>query len=202
MSNETGEITLSVFGAAKVGKSALTVRLLTKRFIGEYDSSSVSTYRGEIRHDAGEILKFSILDYPGNLKEITPSLLSSADCCVVVYSITDSNSFNEAINCVQTISELGDSNDVIILLLGNKRDLVGARQVSYDEGKAIAARFDCAYFEVSAAEDYFNVQTVFKELLLQVRKTRLAEKRQRKLSAKKKAVKLFSFGGRARSGTL
>jgi GTPase SAR1 family protein len=91
---------------------------------------------------------------------------------------------------------------VIILLLGNKRDLVGARQVSYDEGKAIAARFDCAYFEVSAAEDYFNVQTVFKELLLQVRKTRLAEKRQRKLSAKKKAVKLFSFGGRARSGTL
>ena len=200
MSNETGEITLSVFGAPKVGKSALAVRLLTKRFIGEYDSSSVSTYRGEIKHDSGEMLKFSILDYPGNLQEMAPSLISSTDCCVIVYSITDSNSFNEAINYVQTISEL--SNDVVVLLLGNKRDLVGTRQVPYEEGKSMAERLDCTFFEVSAAEDYFNVQTAFKELLLQVRKTRLAEKRQRKLSAKRKAVKLFSFGGRTRSGTL
>ncbi len=91
---------------------------------------------------------------------------------------------------------------MVILLLGNKRDLVGARQVSYEEGKSVAATLNCSFFEVSAAEDYFNVQTVFKELLLQVRKTRLSEKRQRKLSAKKKAVKLFSFGGRTRSGTL
>ena len=66
----------------------------------------------------------------------------------------------------------------------------------------MAEKLDCAFFEVSAAEDYLNVQRVFKELLLQVRKTRLAEKRHRKLSAKRKAVKLFSFGGRARSGTL
>ena len=91
---------------------------------------------------------------------------------------------------------------MIILLLGNKRDLAGARKVTYNEGKSVAARLDCVFFEVSAAEDYFNVQTVFKELLLQVRKTRVAEKRQRKLSAKKKAVKLFGFGGRTRSGTL
>ena len=28
---------------------------------------SVSTYRGEIRHEAGETLKFSILDYPANV---------------------------------------------------------------------------------------------------------------------------------------
>ena len=27
----------------------------------------VSTYRGEIKHDSGEMLKFSILDYPGNV---------------------------------------------------------------------------------------------------------------------------------------
>lgn len=87
-------------------------------------------------------------------------------------------------------------------MLGNKRDLVGARKVTYEEGKSVATKLGCVFFEVSAAEDYSNVQTVFKELLLQVRKTRLAEKRQRKLSAKKKTVKLFSFGGRARSGTL
>lgn len=74
--------------------------------------------------------------------------------------------------------------------------------MTYDEGKSIATRLGCVFFEVSAAEDYFNVQTVFKELLLQVKRNRLAEKRQRKLSARKKAVKLFSFGGRARSGTL
>ena len=124
---------------------------------------------------------------------------------MVVYSVTDSGSFNEAISYVETISKLRDSadiNHIIILLLGNKRDLVCARKVSYEEGKCVAARLGCVFFEVSAAEDYLNVQTVFQELLLQVKRTRLADKRQRKLSAKKKAVKLFSFGGRARSGTL
>ena len=30
----------------------------------------VSTYRGEIKHDTGEMLKFSVLDYPGNVSEI------------------------------------------------------------------------------------------------------------------------------------
>lgn len=114
----------------------------------------------------------------------------------------DSNSFREAVNYVQTITELHESNDFIVLLLGNKRDLGGARQVTYEEGKSVAAKLECTFFEVSAAEDYCNVQAVFKELLLQVRKSRLAEKRLRKLSAKKKAVWLFSFGGRTRSGTL
>lgn len=136
------------------------------------------------------------------LKDVSSSMVHSADCCVVVYAITDSNSFLEAINYVQTVSDMREDADINLLLLGNKRDLVCSRQVTYEEGKSFAERFECSFYEVSAAEDYLNVQTVFKELLLRIRKTRLAEKRNQKLSAKKKAVKLLGFGGRARSGTL
>lgn len=203
MANDSvaGEVTLSVFGAPKVGKSALTVRLLTKRFIGEYDSSSVSTYPGEIKHE-GELLKFSILDHPGNFQGFSTSYISSADCCVVVYSITDSNSFNQAINYVQMISEFRDPSDVVILLLGNKRDLVCARKVTFEEARDVASNLGCVFYEVSAAEDFVNVHSAFKDLLLQVKRLRTGDKRSRKLSAKKKAARLFSFGGRARSGTL
>lgn len=105
-------------------------------------------------------------------------------------------------NYVQTIQEFRDPSDVIILLLGNKRDLVCARKVTFEEARLTASSLGCEFYEVSAAEDFFNVHNVFKDLLLQVRKSRTNEKRPQKLSAKKKAARLFSFGGRARSGTL
>ena len=116
--------------------------------------------------------------------------------------MTDSNSFNQAISHVQMLFEVRDPNENIVLLLGNKRDLACSRKVTSEQARDVASNLGCVFYEVSAAEDFLNVQSVFKELLIQVRKLRTGEKRQRKLSAKKKAARLFHFGGRARSGTL
>ncbi|KAI5733081.1 hypothetical protein M8J76_007442 [Diaphorina citri] len=41
----SNKIKLVVMGASRVGKSAVTVRYLTKRYIGEYSSSTDMIYR-------------------------------------------------------------------------------------------------------------------------------------------------------------
>jgi len=56
------EVKLAVIGAPGVGKSALTVRFLTKRYIGEYDHQSETRYKNEILVDWDPVsLKLSTL---------------------------------------------------------------------------------------------------------------------------------------------
>lgn len=45
--NQSGPLRVAVVGASEVGKSALTVRYLTKRFIGEYRSDTGEPNRSQ-----------------------------------------------------------------------------------------------------------------------------------------------------------
>ena len=49
--------------------------------------------------------------------------------------------YNEAVNI---------EPDIMLMLIGNKIDLVDARQVSEEEGKALADKLGIVYFETSA----------------------------------------------------
>lgn len=69
---------------------------------------------------------------------------------MVVYSICDRKSFQAAqcylniINKIKGISTI----KVPIVLLGNKRDLEVGRQVGLEEGRSVAIKYDCQFFEV------------------------------------------------------
>ncbi|POI29608.1 hypothetical protein CIB84_006642 [Bambusicola thoracicus] len=60
------ELRLAVLGARGVGKSALIVRFLTKRFIGDYEPNTGSLYSRLVRLD-GEQVAVHIQDTPGCL---------------------------------------------------------------------------------------------------------------------------------------
>jgi len=55
------EVKILVVGAPGVGKSALVVRFLTKRYIGEYDHQSDSRYKNEVLVDGDPVI-FEICD--------------------------------------------------------------------------------------------------------------------------------------------
>uniref|UniRef100_A0A3B3I9X3 small monomeric GTPase n=1 Tax=Oryzias latipes TaxID=8090 RepID=A0A3B3I9X3_ORYLA len=61
------EVKLAVFGRAGVGKSALVVRFLTRRFIWEYDPTLESTYRHQANID-DEVVTMEILDTAGQVR--------------------------------------------------------------------------------------------------------------------------------------
>mmetsp|Transcript_75229 Transcript_75229/g.151236 ORF Transcript_75229/g.151236 Transcript_75229/m.151236 type:complete len:124 (-) Transcript_75229:117-488(-) len=83
-----------------------------------------------------------------------------ARAAVVVYDITNSDSFATAQKWVRELKQRG-SPDVLIALTGNKVDLEDQRAVDQAEAAAWAESNGCLHFEASARSG-FNVPEMFK----------------------------------------
>uniref|UniRef100_A0A3Q0QZ12 small monomeric GTPase n=1 Tax=Amphilophus citrinellus TaxID=61819 RepID=A0A3Q0QZ12_AMPCI len=116
------ECNLVLLGVMGSGKSALTVKFLTKRFITEYDPNLEDIYSSE-----------EVVDQQ-------PVMLKVMDTCDQHVSIS----------LMSLISPL--------------------RQVSQSDGEALASRFGCSFFEVSACQDFHAVQHVFYEAVRRARR--------------------------------
>ncbi|XP_029910226.1 ras-related and estrogen-regulated growth inhibitor-like protein [Myripristis murdjan] len=172
-----------VMGTESVGKSALTVRLLTRRFIGEYGDIE-SIYSRSFMVDGREIT-LNIWDSPYSEDlSMETSLFEKrvqwADGFVLVYSICDRASFNSVSRLIQTIKSIKDYlnvGKVPIVIVGNKRDLHHRRTVQSEEGRLLALTTDCHFYEVSAAENYHSVLMVFHGLVDRMKDSKSATKR-------------------------
>ncbi|RXN00146.1 GTP-binding protein GEM [Acipenser ruthenus] len=94
--------------------------------------------------------------------------MQAGDAYLIVYSITDRASFEKASELRIRLRRTRQSEDIPIILVGNKSDLVRRRQVSVTEGRACAVVFDCKFIETSAAVHH-NVQEMFEGIVRQVR---------------------------------
>lgn len=177
------EANILVIGAEKVGKSALTVRFLTRRFIGEYGNIE-SIYTHNVVMGSREVC-FSIWDstcpqVTGFQCRTDEKQVRWADGFVVVYSICDRASFHVARQLLQRIQRLkrrSGAEKVPLILVGNKRDLRHRRAVSSEEGRLLALSTGSGFFEISAAETYHGALVVFHELLDMVQDSRSATKK-------------------------
>uniref|UniRef100_A0A667WE54 small monomeric GTPase n=1 Tax=Myripristis murdjan TaxID=586833 RepID=A0A667WE54_9TELE len=162
-----------------VGKSALTVRLLTRRFIGEYGDIE-SIYSRSFMVDGREIT-LNIWDSPySEVRGHEFKRVQWADGFVLVYSICDRASFNSVSRLIQTIKSIKDYlnvGKVPIVIVGNKRDLHHRRTVQSEEGRLLALTTDCHFYEVSAAENYHSVLMVFHGLVDRMKDSKSATKR-------------------------
>lgn len=74
-------VRIAVLGNMNVGKSALTVRYLTRRFIGEYSSKTDLLYRQTVTFDSG-LLDVEIVDVSAEendefpMEQVNPRLSS------------------------------------------------------------------------------------------------------------------------------
>jgi len=192
------EVKILVVGAPGVGKSALVVRFLTKRYIGEYDHQSDTRYKNEVLVDGDPVI-FEICDTCPKSVEDLPSTdtLGWADGVLLVYSITERGSFNfvkQVWNIFQDVKS-SQSKEVPMVLLGNKGDMVHLRQVSSEEGNIetetfitysnflppntgdiLAKDFDCNFREVAAADQVNEIADAFHELCRDVHVARRKNK--------------------------
>lgn len=91
-----------------------------------------------------------------------PSYIRDSSCAVVVYDITNRNSFANTEKWIDDVrAERG--NDVIIVLVGNKVDLNEKRQVTLEEGEKKAKDYNVMFIETSAKAGH-NVKTLFRRI--------------------------------------
>lgn len=69
---------------------------------------------------------------------------------VLVYSITAQSTFNDLQDLREQILRVKDTDDVPMVLVGNKCDLEDERVVGKDQGVNLARQFNCAFMETSA----------------------------------------------------
>lgn len=108
--------------------------------------------------------------------------MRSGEGFVIIYSITDRQSFLEAAQAKTQIEQVRRGDGTPMVLVANKMDLESKREVTTEEGQALAREFDCPFFETSAALRHF-VDDVFHTLIRQIRKK---ERLGMKLAQKKK----------------
>ena len=121
----------------------------------------------------GKKVKLQIWDTAGQerFKNITASYYRGGHGVLVVYDITDRESFTNLNSWLIEIEKNANKN-VFKLLIGNKSDLEPQRQVQFDEGKAFAESNGMKFIETSAKTDQ-KVKEAFETLTKEIIKDNL-----------------------------
>ena len=121
-------------------------------------------------------------------KNITASYYRGGNGVLVVYDITDRDSF-ENLNSWLIEIEKNANKNVYKLLIGNKSDLEEKRKVTYQEGKDFATSNGMQFMETSA-KTASKVQEAFELLTQEIIKASVTK--DRGMEKKEKSVHLSS----------
>lgn len=156
-----------VMGFRGVGKSSIVGRFVNHVFESEYNPTIESTYRKRMQY-GHESLTLTIHDTTGQdeLTVFSARHYIGVHGYIIVYDVTSKHSFEMAryINDKILTTMMGSAEFIPRLLVGNKCDVGGRRQISYDEGERVAQEMGCDFLEVSAKTNK-NVEESFHTLL-------------------------------------
>jgi len=144
------EIRIITLGDSQVGKSSLIIRYIENKFSINY----VTTMGFDIKNKQitlrdGTEAKLMIFDTAGQerFRSLAESYIKKANCALLVYDISQRDTFENIKKWMENIEEVGE--EMPIILIGNKSDLNDQRLVSFDEGKKKAEDYKCPFFETS-----------------------------------------------------
>lgn len=153
-----------LIGNAASGKSSILMRFAENEYKGVYQATIGLDFKIKIFEIDGESVKLQIWDTAGQetFRTVTCSYYKGAAGVIIFYDVTDKHSFKAIEGWLEELDKYGSAT-VARLLVGNKTDLEGQRQVSYAEGKALADRLGLKFLETSAKLST-NVSESFSEI--------------------------------------
>ena len=137
-------------------------------------------------------MKLQIWDTAGQerFKNITASYYRGGNGVLVVYDITDRDSFDNLNSWLIEIEKNANKN-VYKLLIGNKCDLEDKRKVTYQEGKDFATSNGLQFIETSDKTDT-KVKDAFEMLTQEIIKANITKD---KVMEKKEKTVYLNHGG-------
>ena len=128
----------------------------------------------------GKKLKVQIWDTAGDerYKNITSSYYRGANGILLLYNITNRESFDSLNSWLTEIKKNANQN-LSLILVGTNCDLENERKVTYQEGKDFATKNGIKFIEVSAKNN-INVKEAFDILLEDILNTLSNEKNKNK----------------------
>lgn len=151
---------ICLFGDSGVGKTAFIKRWLHLNYPPEAQSPTLGAgcFESDI-YIEGKQVHIQVWDTAGEEKyrSMVPIYIRGASGILLLFSLTDKNTF---LNVSEWISAADTDTKPIILLIGNKNDLVDNREVTYQQALDFATQRGLDYMETSAQTGY-NVDNSF-----------------------------------------
>ena len=144
-----------IIGNSGVGKTCIVNAFVNDVFYDTYQPTVGASYLvKEIEYD-GNKYKLNIWDTAGQEKyqSMTPIYFHNAKICLLVFSLTDQDSYDSIDKWSEIVTSYPDS-DIKIILLGNKYDLENERVVTLEQCISKAQSLNVKYIEVSAKTRY------------------------------------------------
>ena len=171
-----------LIGDSGVGKTNILSRYINNEFSLATQSTVGVEFGSKIIKKNGKVIKLQIWDTAGQerYKSITSAYYKGSKGAFVVYDITRKTTYD---NIDKWIGELktNGSEDVLIMLVGNKSDLEDKREVITEEVEKKAQEQKLAFCETSALNGK-NVEYAFEnlinEILKKVEKDKINEAKQ------------------------
>ena len=167
----SGTYKVVVLGGGNVGKSALTIRLVTDNFLEDYDPTIEDLYTRTLTVDDVAV-PVEVLDTAGQ-EEFLPmqdEWIRSSRGVLLVYTIDRRDSFEGVKQFREKVMRIKEGDKYVpVVLVGNKCDLEDSREVGEAEGRELAAAWKCPFFETSAKTKINNVEC-FVEIVREIQK--------------------------------
>lgn len=156
-----------------MGKSCLLLRFADDTYTESYISTIGVDFKIRTVDLDGKVIKLQIWDTAGQerFRTITSSYYRGAHGIIVVYDVTDQESFNNVKQWLNEIDRYANEN-VNKLLVGNKSDLSDKKVVDSQTAKAFADEIGIPFLETSA-KNSTNVEQAFMTMAAEI-KNRMA----------------------------
>ncbi|KAH7436003.1 hypothetical protein KP509_06G088600 [Ceratopteris richardii] len=155
---------LVFLGDQSVGKTSIITRFMYDKFDNNYQATIGIDFLSKTMYLEDRTVRLQLWDTAGQerFRSLIPSYIRDSSVAVIVYDVANRQSFLNTTRWVEEVrTERG--RDVIVVLVGNKTDLVDKRQVSIEEGDEKSREFGVMFIETSAKAG-FNIKALFRKI--------------------------------------
>ncbi|XP_018013571.1 ras-related protein Rab-4B [Hyalella azteca] len=150
-----------VIGSAGTGKSCLLHQFMEGKYKSDSNHTIGVEFGSRIVSVGGKMVKLQIWDTAGQerFRSVTRSYYRGAAGALLVYDISSRESYNALANWLSDARTLASPN-IVVLCVGNKKDLDAEREVTFLEASQFAQENELLFLEASALTGE-NVEEAF-----------------------------------------
>ncbi|XP_055335640.1 ras-related protein Rab-21-like [Paramacrobiotus metropolitanus] len=155
---------LVLLGEGCVGKTSLVLRYVENRFNEKHESTLQASFLNKKLNIGGKRINLAIWDTAGQERfhALGPIYYRDSQGALLVYDITDEDSFQKVRNWVKELRKML-GNDAVLAIVGNKIDLEKQRHVPVETAEEYAASVGAKHFHTSAKQNK-GIEELFLDL--------------------------------------
>ena len=152
-----------VIGESRVGKTSLIKRYTKDQFGGVYLTTVGIDFQDKTIEIEDKKVKLQVWDTAGQerFRNVAKNYFQSSNGFLLVFDITDKESFQKLNDFWMDQLNMHAPKKAKSVLVGNKSDLAGQRQVSIEDAEEFAKNNNLKYYEVSAKDGTKVVELFF-----------------------------------------